>query len=92
MTPGGFQRFGVESFFNLLTTKLFCISFCLRALPIPPMHRIERLTSSVTATQIRLAIVLALAVAVFLDLAIVHRTQGTQVGERVLPTRSRLLI
>jgi hypothetical protein len=47
------------------------------------MRRIERITGAITATHIRLAIVLALAAAVFLNLAIMHRAQGTQVGERV---------
>jgi hypothetical protein len=77
--------------FNLLTTKLFCLSFYLRALPVPPMRRIKRITGAITATQIRLAIVLALAAAIFLDLAIMHRTQTSQVGERVMPARSPAL-
>jgi hypothetical protein len=81
--PSGLSVSSLERFFNHLTTKLFCISFGLRALPVPPMRRIERITGAITATHIRLAIVLALAAAVFLNLAIMHRAQGTQVGERV---------
>ena len=50
--------------------------------------RIERITGAIAATHVRLAIVLALAAAIFLNLAIVHRTQGTQVGERVRSTHS----
>ena len=52
------------------------------------MRRIERITGAIAATHVRLAIVLALAAAIFLNLAIVHRAQGAQVGERVRSTHS----
>lgn len=74
--------------FNLLTTKLFCISFGLSALPIPPMFRIERPTITITADKIRLAVVLALAAAGFLYLAVMVGTKAAQVGEDVRSTIS----
>lgn len=49
---------------------------------------IERFTSSITATQARLAIVVTLAVSIFLYLAVVVSAQRTHVAERVEPTVS----
>jgi hypothetical protein len=44
---------------------------------------VKRLIASVTALQIRLAIVLALAAATLLDLCIVYRAKATQVATHV---------
>ena len=47
-----------------------------------------RLTSSITANKIRLAVVLALAAASLLYLAVMVSTQTPQIGERVSSTAS----
>ena len=55
---------------------------------VPPMFRIERPTITVTADKIWLAVVLALAAAVFLYLAVMVGTKAAQVGEVVRSTVS----
>jgi hypothetical protein len=45
--------------------------------------RVKRLAASVTALQIRLAIVLALAAAILLDLCIVYYAKAAQVATHV---------
>jgi hypothetical protein len=45
--------------------------------------RVKLLTASVTALQIRLAIVLALAAAILIDLCVVYRAKAIQVATHV---------
>jgi hypothetical protein len=51
------------------------------------MRLIEWPTIQITATDIRLAIVFALAAAIFLDLAVMHRTKTAKVADVVGSTR-----
>jgi hypothetical protein len=75
----------MRDFFNFLQVDLLH-PFWLRASWVPTMRWVERLTSAITATQIRLAAALALAAASFLYLAVT--TQTAQVGESVSSTAS----